>query len=673
VSFLRPQKMAKVGLIGLKDDREALLTALHDLNVEQIEPISKEALTYLEPERGSDLQRSVADLLIRYRGLKAALPPVPDGSRRSFADLEELLAVAKTVPIDDEVGALKREEDGLLTDRKAVSDQIDLLTKHAYYLDRFEYLQGLQIVTFFGEGKPDAFELFRRELPGDGHLVIGSTGDVVRFLTVVPTAEAEAVGRSAQARQILLTSAPRLTGTREEALPRLIAQRDTVEARLTAIHARLTEISREWYPTVLSLEEALSIENRKLEAYTKFGASQRTFAVEGWVPVRDRPKLESTVTAATQGRIHIYDIATKEEAPTLMDNPPGVRWFEFFIKFYSLPQSSEWDPTWIFAIVFPIFFGLMLGDWGYGLVILGISVWMIYGFPGAQHLPKWLKRIPRMIMGPWAMRSLAYALVPGCVVAIIAGIAFNAFFGAHILPIPYTDPVSAHGASELLLLAGLIGLAMVTFGFFLGILKEYFHHHIKGVVGKSGGIAVAWGVAFIGLRTIQHRAIGPSSITASGLGTWIITPAQHPIDGGLFYLAIFGVACLLFAEGGMGLLGLIEVISHVLSYTRLVGILLASVVLTVVAFKVEALASSFHYPIGIILAIVLVVIPIELFNIILGVFEPGIQGARLIFVENFSKYFTGNGKPFHAFGSRRQHTLPHRGDVPAAAPPASTP
>ena len=67
-----------------------------------------------------------------------------------------------------------------------------------------------------------------------------------------------------------------------------------------------------------------------------------------------------------------------------MSNPRGVRRFEFFVRFYSLPQATEWDPTLVFAIVFPIFFGFMLGDWGYGLVILLISLWMIRGFPGAQ-------------------------------------------------------------------------------------------------------------------------------------------------------------------------------------------------------------------------------------------------------------------------------------------------
>ena len=46
------------------------------------------------------------------------------------------------------------------------------------------------------------------------------------------------------------------------------------------------------------------------------------------------------------------------------------------------------------------------------------------------------------------------------------------------------------------------------------------------------------------------------------------------------------------------------------------------------------------------------------FNVILGVFEPGIQGARLIFVEYFSKFYSGNGKPFRPFGAERTHTLP---------------
>ncbi len=45
-----------------------------------------------------------------------------------------------------------------------------------------------------------------------------------------------------------------------------------------------------------------------------------------------------------------------------------------------------------------------------------------------------------------------------------------------------------------------------------------------------------------------------------------------------------------------------------------------------------------------------------MFNIIIGVFEPGIQGARLVYVEYFSKFYRGNGKAFKPFGSLRRFT-----------------
>jgi V/A-type H+-transporting ATPase subunit I len=651
MAFLRPLKMVKVGLIGLKDDREVLLSVVHDLGVTQVETISRATLEHVEPEKASDLQRTVGDQLIRVRGLRAALPASVDHSRRSFPTLDDLLAQAHGLPIDEEVGTLKREEDRLLTERKGLTDEIDLLHQHPYYTDRLEYLSGSQIVAFFGEAAHEGFEEWRADLPRDAHLVIGSVGETIAFLVAVPTAEADAVGRAAQQRQIPLTVAPRREGTSSEVTAELTEQRARIDTRLTEIRARLTQLSVEWYPTIIALEEALTIESRKLEVFTKLGATERTFALEGWVAVRDRAQLESAVHRAVHDRVTFYEVPTTEEPPTYMLNPPGVRWYEFFIRFYSLPMATEWDPTWIFAIVFPIFFGLMLGDWGYGVVILSICLWMIAGFPGRTKLPNGIKNIPKMIMGPNAMRSLAYALVPGCLVAIGAGIYFNEFFGAHVLPISAIEPISKEGTTALLLLAGYIGLAMVTFGFVLGALKEYFHHHLRGAIGKVGGIGFAWGIALVGLRLIRHQLSAPS--------------LASPVDLGAWSLLAGGFLAMLIGEGGMALLGLIEVVSHILSYTRIAGILLASVVLTLVGFDV---ANGLHtaYGIGGLIVGAIIVFVIQVFNIILGVFEPGIQGARLIFVENFSKYFSGNGKAFRPLGSRRVHTEPSA--MPVAPP-----
>ncbi len=660
MSILRPVAMAKVGLVGLKDDREALVSVLHDLGVVQVEPLGKEAAGLFEAEHGGESQRAVADELLRFRGLKSALPPVPDGRTRAFPTLGDVLAETRRVPIDEEVRALKVEEDRLLSERKALADTIELLRRFPFYTDRLEYLSGRNLLAFFGEAKPETYARLKTEVPemSDALFLEEIRPELARFVLAVRTEHADTVSRLAQSRGTTLTAAPRLTGTPAEVLPKLDAERAAIETRLGEIRARLAAIAKDWYPTVAQLEEALAIESRKLEAWTRMGAGTRTFAIEGWAPRRELPALEAAVARASGGRAHLYEIPTRERGPTLMDNPPGIRWYEFFIKFYALPQPDEWDPTLLFALVFPIFFGLMLGDMGYGLVILVISLWMIAGFPGAARLPRALKSVPRSVMSPWGMRSLAFTLVPGCAVAIGIGFVFNEFFGFHVLPFTLFEPRAGPGIAFLLKLAGFIGLALVSIGFALGALKEYFHGHLRPAAGKVAGIAFAWGVGLAGLSLLQH---GTGSLVPSG---------ANPVAGVYWALAIGGIVGLFVGEGGQGAMAIMEVVSHILSHTRLVGILLASVIFALVINTVFLANIGSGNVVNVVIAIVILIAG-QLFNIVIGVFEPGIQGLRLMFVENFSKYYEGNGRPFRPFGSRRTFTTPV--PIPASASPAAPP
>src|SRR5487761_804577 len=129
MGILRPERMQKVDILGLKEDREAVLTALHDLKVAQIEPVSPDTLRYLEAERASDTQRTVGDEALRLRGLKNALPPRPGNHAVRFQNLEEVLANARKVPIDSEVGQLVREEDRLQTEARSIAENRSLLER----------------------------------------------------------------------------------------------------------------------------------------------------------------------------------------------------------------------------------------------------------------------------------------------------------------------------------------------------------------------------------------------------------------------------------------------------------------------------------------------------------------------------------------------------------------
>jgi V/A-type H+-transporting ATPase subunit I len=641
--------MQKVGFIGLRDDEERILTLLHDLRVAQVEPLSPATMAELAPERGTETLRHVGDEALRFRGLLSALPAVGPVSPRRFDSLADVLAATRTVPIDDEVGALRREDDQLVTEEKGIRDVVGLLDRLSFYPERLDYLRSANLLSFYGEATPEAFANLRAALPAaTDALVIPGPADEesVRFLIVLRSTGADSLSRVAQAHGVRLTVIPELAGTPAEERAGLEQRLREIATRRAEIATRLRAIASEWYPTVATIYEALEVENRKSEVLSMLGASRATFALEAWVPARDVARLESVVREVTGGRVFFYQAPATDEPPTVMANPRGVRRFEFFIRFYSLPQATEWDPTLVFAIVFPLFFGLMLGDWGYGLVILLISLWMVAGFPGARHLPRSGRNFMKMIMGPKGMQQLAYALLPGCALAIGIGLFWDEFFGFHLFGALFgyvapIDPMRKTTVAALLLLAGFIGLGMVVLGFLFGAIKEYFHHHPRGVVGKSGGILLAVGVAFMGLSVIHRQ----DSVTAN-----------PPFDA---YLALLGVGLVLLLGGEgfqMGLMGLIEVVSHILSYTRLVGILLASVIL---AFVINSIGSGLVVGgtvVGIVAGLIIIVVG-QSFNVIVGVFEPGIQGARLIFVEYFSKFYSGNGRPFRPFGAARTHTV----------------
>jgi len=658
---LRPVPMQKVGLLGLRDDEERILTLLNDLRAAQVEPLSAATMAELGPERGTETLREIGDEALRFRGLLAALPPPGPPAPVRFASAKEILAAAKAVPIDAEVGELKREDDRLVTEQKGLKDTLHLLDQLSFYTDRLDYLRAASFLSFYGEGTPEALQELRATLPAeaDAQFILGPAEEKsARFLIVLRTSGADALSRTAQAHGVRLVAIPALNGLPAEERAQIQRRLGEIDGRRMEIAGRLKEIAADWYPTVAPIAEALEIENRKAEVLAKLGAGRSTFALEAWVPKRDVERLRSIVASATQGRVYFYEVpANPDDAPTVMSNPQGVRRFEFFIRFYSLPQPTEWDPTLIFAIIFPILFGLMLGDWGYGLTILLICIWMIRGFPGAQHLPKAGRNFVKLIMGPKGMQQLAWALIPGCLLAIGIGLYFDNFFGFHLFQYffgitPPVDALANTTVATYLLIGLYFGLFMVSLGFLLGALKAYFHHHPKEMLAKIGGIAFAVGIVVYGLQSIHYHTILP--------------PFTPLVDFGFVALGL-GVALLIVGEGAFGFLGLIDIVSHVLSYTRIVGILLASVVLALVINAIAVLAYNglgsspalgpvLGVALGILVAVV-VVVGGQSFNVILGVFEPGIQGARLIFVEHFSKYYSGNGKAFRPFGAPRTHTL----------------
>ncbi len=658
---LKPVPMTRMAVLGLRKHRQVIVSVLHDMGVVQLEPLSKEVVIMLKNERDNDLYRQVSDQLLRIKALKTVLPAIPVTYCKRYTTLDDLMQATRSIDIDDKVASLEKQKEALLTRIKETENNIKLVEEFSFFPEDFDVLQLSTAHSYFGHLDSKQFPAFKKALDVNSQdiFLYPKEGKEVTHIVLLtfPNFPPHALATAIQEFNVKIEPVPKLKGKAEQLKSSQQAVLNDLSQKLKEIDQQLTEISKEHYPDIICLEEQLEIENRKLEVIDNLGVTSDSFALEGWVPKSKIQEVKSNFDKHARDTI-IYELETDENPPTLFANPKRFKLFEAFIRFYSLPSGKEFDPTLIFGLVFPVFYGMMLGDAGYGLVILLVCRWVIRRVEGRKRsfniMPTPLKKFAVRILKPRQMVKLAKAMTPGAIIAIALGIIFNLYFGFHLnsylfnylnstfgMHLPASGVIFSpvEGLRKLLLISGYIGLGMVTFGLILGILNSLREGEKRHAIGKVGWIVFGWGVVLTGLALMHHGHINP---------------IRHAEGIGYFGLLLGGIGLMLYGEGFRAIMELPSIVSHILSYTRIIGILLASVILADVIDFI--FIKTLHHSIPFIALGAIILFIGHIFNIIIGVFEPGIQGARLIYVEFFSKFYHGNGRQFKPFGSARKYT-----------------
>ena len=181
------------------------------------------------------------------------------------------------------------------------------------------------------------------------------------------------------------------------------------------------------------LSEELEIAKQKILALENFKTTKAFSVLEAWVPKRDMEKFHNVVNETSKQ--YYIEVDEKDSAPTLLKNPKLIKPFEMITELYSPPKYKDFDPTPILAITFTLFFGFMLTDVAYGIIVLLLG-WVMY-----KGIGKFNEN----------MKNFAIILLAFGISTTMIGAVFGSYFGNFFQEIGINLPVPIDSMRQVML------------------------------------------------------------------------------------------------------------------------------------------------------------------------------------------------------------------------------
>lgn len=439
-----------------------------------------------------------------------------------------------------------------------------------------------------------------------------------------------------------------------EDIPGVVKQK--LEAEIIQLNKKTDEIKSEIQSLSGKREELKMISDyfrSRAEKYGVLGAlpqSQRTFVLSGYAPAKSVPALQKAIGERYDCVIDVEEISEDEEYPIQLKNNGFSSSMEGVLSAYGLPQRHEFDPTTIMSFFYVVFFGLMLSDAAYGLIIAVVCFILVKKFPRmSEGMHKSLKMF--MFCG---LSTLVWGILFGGYFGDIVDIVSQNYFGTKVTiqPLwfmPLNDPM------KLLIWSMLFG----TIHLFVGLgIKGYVLLRDKKIVDFFCDV-VLWFIFLIGLIMM----LLPSSIFASISQMEIVfSPGLTTLSKTLAIIGAVGLVLmsgrssknpvLRLALGAYDIYNITGWLSDVLSYSRLLALGLAT---GVIASVINQMGSMFGTSIVGTIAFIAVFIFGHIFNMGINILGAYVHTNRLQFVEFFGKFYEGGGKPFEPFHSNTKY------------------
>ncbi len=616
--------MCKLQVVTLDEQFDRLVKGLQQLGYLQLEPVPVR-----QPAAGVLHRMQLTEADQRRREMLAE-------ARRS---LDELRATLGTLPEAwDTQPARPREPEEICAAVAALLNRVRALRRRRQNLEQ----DGRLLRSFFRAGQliPGAGRAAAQVLlftfPSAERLVSKTLRARLRTLTppprwrlyrmesgqrvavvVCPTAGLSAVRQAAWeagALEVQRPSADR-RGPEMDRLSHLQADVDALPGRLAEMARGWDRFRRQAAQYAASLDRQCAEDAQRLDVKSSFVESVLLRVLHAFLPVDKKEEMIRVATELTDGRLEITELALGprwEEVPVVLHNPAYARPFELLLRIFPPPTYGTLDPTMVNAVGVPLLFGLIVGDVAYGAILLAMAFWLRRRYRQRRTL------------------RAAGTIAAYCAVStMVCGLLYGELFGSlgHWLGL---HPLIRRDRPEdliwLLKIAVAIGALHVGLGLGLGMLaarqvedRHAFRERLGQLLCLSSAVLLAAGLFLDQPWWLAGAALG----------------------------LVWGGGALLWGAGVVGLLEMFSLASNILSYSRLMALGAASVVLALVANRLFA---RLDYGLtGLLMAVAL-----HGLNILIAMFSPAIHTLRLHYVEFFTKFYRPEGRDYVPFGGRSE-------------------
>ncbi len=437
---------------------------------------------------------------------------------------------------------------------------------------------------------------------------------------------------------------PDAVGTPEEAYNTLAVQRDELNARFDEVKKNMDDF---WAEEEVRCCKVLNyLERHKnnfdLRRYTAKYQHSRIFFLAGWVPVDGEKEFTGRLDklSGIEYKFEDADAEPSYTPPVKLKNAGIFRPFEFFVKMYGLPNYDEMDPTPFVAITYFILFGIMFADVGQGLC-LSLITW----------IAMW--KMKKMELG----KCIAMCGISSAIFGVLFGSVFgfeealNPFWGwVHEktgIPLMEGKLLDVNQLSTELIYAAIgIGVVLVLVAIALNIYTKCKQHKYGNALFSQNGVAgfLFYGATVFGL--IGQMFLGLKLLTLPYVVGLIIIPAVLIFFNEPLSELIAGkkdwfpekIGDFLMQNVFEMLEVVLSYVSNTVSFLRVGAFILVHAGMMTVVFTLAEMIGGAGYWITVVIG-----------NIIIMALEGllvGIQALRLEFYEMFSRFFTGEGRPF---------------------------